>query len=299
MNSVIAYLDDVDPDAARRARERYSCFEHFGDDPQAYGMAATSGMADCEDEVVEQLVDLQSQRADRFRRDGILTRDEHFFAEQNARVARNAEQYYRSMFRGRQSSWNLRDSHMAQTVDKLVDHLSDHVDEPRVAIWAHNSHLGDARATQMSQRGEHNVGQLLRQRYGDDVFNIGFTTWSGTVTAASNWGSAEEFKTVTPSIPESVELLFHQLDEPNFFLDLSEPDIEDGLAQPMLERAIGVIYRPQTERQSHYFRARLSRQFDAVIHVDQSSGVVPLERRPGWSEAFEAFELPETYPFGL
>lgn len=299
MNSVISYLDDVDTEAADRARERYSCFEHFGDDPQAYGMAATSGMADCEDEVVDQLLDLQSQRADRFRRDGVLTRDEHFFAEQNARVARNAEQYYRSMFRGRESSWNLRDTHMADTVDKLCAHLADHLDEPKVTIWAHNSHLGDARATQMSRRGEHNVGQLLRERYGGDVFNLGFTTWSGTVTAASDWGAPEEFKTVNPALPESYELLFHQLDEPNFFLDLRDSAVESGLSESKLERAIGVIYRPGTERQSHYFGARLAQQFDAVIHVDQSSGVVPLERGSGWAERYDRHDLPETYPFGL
>ncbi|MGM0555484.1 MAG: erythromycin esterase family protein [Myxococcota bacterium] len=299
MNAVIEYLDDVDSEAASRARERYGCFDHYGDNPQAYGMAASSGMADCEDEVVEQLLDLQSQRAKRFRRDGILTRDEHFFAEQNARVARNAEQYYRSMFRGRESSWNLRDQHMSQTVDKLTAHLAELTDTPKVAIWAHNSHLGDARATDMSRRGEHNVGQLLRQKYGSAVKNIGFTTWSGTVTAASDWGAPEEFKTVNPALPESYERLFHQLDEPNFFLDLSQPDIEEGLAEPMLERAIGVIYRPETERQSHYFGAKLSQQFDAVIHIDQSSGVVPLEQQSGWSEAYDTHDLPETYPFGV
>src|SRR5213078_5002652 len=175
------------------------CFEHFWQDAQRYGYAAGSGVREsCEDAVVEQLLDLQ-------RRDGRVASDEFFFAEQNARLIKNAEEYYRSMFRGRVSSWNLRDQHMSDTLDALFNHLSHHEGDAKIVVWAHNSHLGDARATQMGDIGELNLGQLTRDRYGRETVLIGFSTYSGTVTAASDWDNPAERKRVRTGLPNSYE----------------------------------------------------------------------------------------------
>ncbi len=295
IEAVINYLDKVDPEAARRARERYACLEHFGNDPQAYGYAAQFGVESCEDEVISQLVELQRHLGEYARRDGRVPEDEHFYAEQNARLAKNAEEYYRSMFRGRVSSWNLRDRHMAETLDALVAHFDSQGRHTKVVVWAHNSHLGDARATEMGEGGELNVGQLVRERYGRAAVLVGFSSYTGTVTAASDWGMPAERKRVRPALPDSYEALFHQTGLPNFLLLLREQDIAADLRAARLERAIGVIYRPETERWSHYFHARLSDQFDAMLHFDATRAVEPLERTSGWEEG----ELPETYPAGV
>ena len=187
IEAVLNYLDKVDPEGAQRARRRYACFEHFGEDPQSYGYAAGLGLSHtCESEVISQLIDLQRRAADYARRDGRIAADDFFYAEQNARLVKNAEQYYRTMFRGRVSSWNLRDTHMAETLDSLVEHFALRKQKAKVVLWAHNSHLGDARATQMGRAGEWNVGQLVRQKYGRDCMLVGFTTYTGTVTAARN-----------------------------------------------------------------------------------------------------------------
>jgi erythromycin esterase-like protein len=239
-------------------------------------------------------VELQQTGLDYARRDGRVAEDEQFFAEQNARVVKNAEEYYRSMFRGRVSSWNLRDRHMAGTLQALMDHLSQRSGPARIVVWAHNSHLGDARATEVSEQGELNVGQLVRERFGNDAVLVGFSTHSGTVTAASDWDEPPQRKQVRPGLPDSYEGLFHTVDVPDFCLRLrgGNQRLLLGLRQPRLERAIGVVYRPETERRSHYFRARLSDQFDAVVHFDQTRAVEPLERTAGW----ERGEVPETYP---
>jgi erythromycin esterase-like protein len=294
IEAVLAYLDRVDPEAAMRARYRYGCFEHFGEDSQAYGYAASFDLSrSCEDEAIDQLIDLQRRAVDSLTRgDG----DDFFDAEQNARLVKNAEEYYRSMFRGRQSSWNLRDTHMADTVDALVAHLKRRGREPKIVVWAHNSHLGDARATEMGARGELNVGQLLRQRYGAETVLIGFTTYTGTVTAATEWDDPGERKRVRPALPDSYELGFHQVGIPRFFLDIRNGAGSTALlSKPRLERAIGVIYRPETERVSHYFRADMREQFDAVFHFDETRAVEPLEPPERWHEA----EPPETYPSGI
>jgi erythromycin esterase-like protein len=287
----------VDPEAARRARFRFSCFDHAGEDPQAYGYAASFDLTQsCEQETVEQLTDLLRRRAEYTRRDGLSAEDEYFEAEQNARLVRNAEEYYRSMFRGRMSSWNLRDRHMVETINALAGHLSRRNPQTKVVIWAHNSHLGDARATEMGEGGELNVGQLVRERYGRDAFLVGFTTHAGHVTAASDWGAPAERKAVRPSLEGSYERHFHDAQVPQFLLPLrGNTDVSTALAEPRLERAIGVIYRPQSERLSHYFHARLPEQFDAVIHFDQTRAVEPLERTATW----QAEEVPEAYPTGL
>src|SRR5438552_4889296 len=248
IEAVLKYLEKVDPDSAKRAQLRYSCFDHFSRKPQKYGYATTVGAAEpCEEAVVEQLIELQSKAAEFLSRDGQVAAEELFFAEQNARLVKNAEQYYRSMFRGRASSWNLRDRHMVETIEALVAHLSGSR-QPRAIIWAHNSHLGDARATELSQRGELNVGQLVRERFANEAVLVGFTTHHGTVTAASDWGAIAERKRVRPALPGSYEELFHEVGVPGFLIDLREGGRKiDILREARLERAIGVIYRPETE----------------------------------------------------
>ncbi len=295
---VIAYLETVDPAAAARARSRYSCLDHHaGDDGRAYGYAAAFGAGEtCEREIVDQLVELQRNGLTYARRDGLLAEDEAFYAEQNARVVKAAAEYYRTMFGGRVLSWNLRDMHMADTLDALLGHLGRHGDPVKMLVWEHNSHLGDARATESGMRGELNVGQLVRERHAGDCRSIGFTTYHGTVTAADDWDRPALRKTVRPALPGSVEALFHEAGVADFLLDFDRaPRARDLLGTARLERAIGVIYRPRTERESHYFRARLSAQFDAVIHLDHTRAVEPLERTARW----ERGEPPETYPFAV
>ncbi len=300
MQSVIQYLDKIDPEAADRARARYACFDHFGDDPQVYGYQTTLGVSEpCEDEAVGQLVELQRRAGELANRDGRVARDEFFFAEQNARLARNAEAYYRSMFRGRIDSWNLRDRHMAETLDALIPHLRGR-NGPRggrFVVWAHNSHLGDARATEMGAQGELNVGQLVRQRYGNEALNMGFSTYTGTVTAARDWDTPAKRYQVRPGLPGSWEALLHETGQGDFLFDLPKSGaLADELRQPRLQRAIGVIYRPETERFSHYFEVRLPDQFDVLIHLDVTSALHPLDLDSGWEAADE---VPDTFPLEL
>lgn len=246
IEAVIGYLDRVDPAAAARARERYSCFDHAGGDNQAYAFSAAFGAGrTCEDEVIEQLVDLRHNAAENARR-GAGTEDALFYAERNAQLVRAAEEYYRSMFGRRVSSWNLRDSHMADTLDALVEHLSRQRGEPaKVVVWEHNSHLGDARATELGRTGELNVGQLVRERHPGDCTLVGFRTYSGTVTAADDWGGPAERKGVRPALPGSYEELFHETGTAAFLLPLRQGgEVADALRVPRLERAIGVIYGP-------------------------------------------------------
>ena len=297
MRSVLDYLEKVDPDAAQSARSRYACFDHFGEDAQSYGYAASYDKHfSCEDEALKQLVELQRRAHEYANRDGAVARDEYFFAEQNARLVKNAEEYYRSMFEKRGvSSWNLRDSHMAETLDALAAHLAEENRPEKIVVWAHNSHLGDARATEMGERGELNVGQLVRERYGDESCLIGFSTHVGEVAAANNWDEPAQIKRVRESHRDSYEQIFHRTEIGNFFLNLRDAEIEDLLRRPQLERAIGVIYRPQTERVSHYFTARLSEQFDGIIHFNETSAVEALDRAASKSHD----DAPETFPGGL
>jgi erythromycin esterase-like protein len=294
MEAVVEYLDRVDPEAARRARYRYACFEHFGEDSQAYGYTASFDLSrSCEDGAVNQLVEMQRRAVDYLNRAG---GDDFFDAQQNARLVKNAEEYYRSMFRGRHSSWNLRDTHMTETTEALVSHLRRRGRSPKIVVWAHNSHLGDARATEMGARGELNVGQLIRQKHGTDAVLVGFTTYTGTVTAATDWDEPGERKRVRPALPDSYELGFHETQIPRFFADLRNGARKNPLfAKPRLERAIGVIYRPETERVSHYFRADMPRQFDAVYHFDSTRAIEPLEKPERWHDV----EPPETFPTGM
>jgi erythromycin esterase-like protein len=225
-----------------------------------------------------------------------MERDELFFAQQNARLVHNAEEYYRTMFRGRVSSWNLRDSHMVETLQALDRHLGAGGQSPRIAVWAHNSHLGDASATEMGDQGEWNVGQLVRDRYGADAVLVGFSTYRGWVTAATEWDEPPQRKRVRDGLPGSWEDALHDTEGDRFLLALrSSLELQELARERRLQRAIGVIYRPETERQSHYFHTRLADQFDAMIHIDETSALEPLDKGAVWKSA----EPPETYPSGV
>lgn len=307
---VLGYLQRVDVAAAERARARYSCFEHYGIDLDTYAYGAGLGLTpSCEDAVTQQLIELReltlahpaeanepnAEKTEEGRRGGELP----FAVEMNARLVKAAEEYYRSMLRGATATWNLRDRHMADTLSVIAQHLDRELGRPcKIVVWEHNSHLGDARATELGAQGELNVGQIMRERYGRDTFIVGFTTYDGMVTAAPDWGAKPVRIAIRPAIANSHELLLH------FFVEsigvenvvlLPDEDrrLPDALRAERLERAIGVVYRPQTERISHWFYARLADQFDAVIHIDRTSPVEPLEQK----ETRESEDLPDTYPF--
>jgi len=296
IEAVLRYLDGVDPLAAATARRHYACLETFERHPEEYGYALRFGThPSCRPEVIAVLQSMLNAGAVSSQHE-ISVENEYFFAEQNARVVAHAEAYYGAMFDDAISTWNLRDEHMFDTLGRLTLHLSS--DRPRPAkavVWAHNSHVGDAGATTMSRRGETNIGALARARYGTDCVSIGFTTYAGTVAAASDWHAPEERKTVLPARHDSYESVFHDLGSAGFFLPLrgNRPALA-GLPPIARERAIGVIYRPETELESHYFNARLLDQFDAVYHFDRTHAVTPLEPSAVWV----AGEPPESYPSG-
>lgn len=289
IRAILKYLDDVDPETARIARERYGCLTPWQADPATYGQAALTGdYRVCEKDVTDMLTELLKMRGAYAPHDGERFLD----AVQNARLITNAERYYRIMYYGSRASWNLRDSHMYETLLNLLEHHGAH---SKAIVWAHNSHIGDAGATEMSLRGEFNVGQLCRKDFGEKAYLIGFGTDSGTVAAASNWDEPMQVKTVRPAVEKSYERLCHETDCPRFALGLRNSlpaDLERALSVPRLERAIGVIYRPETELSSHYFHAALPGQFDEYVWFDKTSAVAPLE-------TLELAGLPDTYPFGV
>lgn len=288
LHSVIAYLDARDPRAAADARKRYGRLTPWQDKPQHYGSAVTKGLlAGAEDDVVAQLGDLLARRIDLAKDDG----EEFFGAEQNARIVRTAEAYYRAMYRGGAASWNLRDRHMFDTLQALMAHQHD----ARVVVWAHNSHVGNASATAMGWRGEFNIGELVRNAYADRAVSIGFGTDRGTVAAASDWGAEMQVMQVRPAHDDSWEGAFRATGLARCLVDWrgsKSTDLLHALAQPLLERAIGVVYRPQTEFASHYFKAVLREQFDAFVWFEESRAVTPLGRE-------KPHGAPETWPFGL
>lgn len=296
ISAVLEYLDETAPQAAAAARARYACFDTFLEEPHRYGYAATLGLTeDCEKVAVEQLIELRTQVAEDLLRAGLASSDEHFWAEQNAMVVQNAERYYRAMFGEYGDSWNIRDTHMFDTLCALRRSLSRDEAPAKLIVWAHNSHVGDAEATEAGQRGEVNVGSLVRRHFGGEARSIGFSTYRGSVTAASDWGGPAETKMLRPSLPESFGELFHEVGLPRFFLRCGEGAVvEDILDTPRLQRAVGVIYRPETERFSHYFTAYLPRQFDAIVHIDFTSALRPLREEPRGVD-----EFPETFPTGL
>jgi protein-L-isoaspartate(D-aspartate) O-methyltransferase len=290
IRAVIDYLDDVDPDAAHLARERYGCLMPWASNPAGYGrVAITEGFARCEQPVVQMLRELHRKRMEYVAEDG----EEWLDAAANARLVKNAEAYYRVMYHGAAESWNLRDTHMFETLCQLLDAKGP---ESKAIVWAHNSHIGNAAHTEMGQvREELNIGQLCKERFGEEARLIGFGTHSGTVAAATDWDEPMEVKQVRPSLPGSYERISHDSGVPRFVLDLRKGKNEDAaeaLMEPRLERFIGVIYRPETERWSHYSQCVLPRQFDAWVWFDETGAVTPLpgEQRPGEDE---------TWPFGL
>jgi protein-L-isoaspartate(D-aspartate) O-methyltransferase len=289
IRSVLKYLDEVDPDTATIARHRYGCLTPWQGDPATYGHAALTGTyRTCEKEVVRMLQDILNKQNAYAAHDGERFMD----AMQNARLVTDAERYYRVMYYGSRASWNLRDNHMFETLKSL---LAFHGPDAKAIVWAHNSHVGDAAATEMSARGEYNIGHLCRKEFGDNAYSIGFGTHSGTVAAASDWDGPMEVMAVTPSLRQSYEWLCHETGRPQFVLPLrgrSVAEVREKLAKPRLERAIGVIYRPETELASHYFQAALPAQFDEYIWFDETHAVTPLVTK-------ELKGLPDTYPFGL
>jgi erythromycin esterase-like protein len=296
-NAVLGYLAQVDPEAVPRARALYACLDQAGADPQKYGLGAVLGVTpSCEDAVVRILEELRARRPRLVGAGGPDAEEAFFYAEQNAKIARDAEAYYRGMFRRRVNTWNLRDTHMVETLSSLSAHLERTLGRPaRLVVWAHNSHCGDARATQVSAQGEVNIGQLARERWGDQVRLVGFTTNTGTVTAASTWGGPAERKRVRPARADSWEALLHRVGRGRYWIDTRDPHVRPALEGERLARAIGVLYLPETERQSHYYGVRLAEQFDYVLHFDHTRAVEPLERTSQW----EMGELPETFPSAL
>lgn len=294
MRAVIDFLEREDPELARLAHRRYGCLDPWAEEPQLYGRnALIEGYARCEVGVVQMLKDLLARQIDCFAEEC----EEWLDAAANARLVKDAEAYYRVMYHGAAESWNLRDTHMFETLGMILDAKPD----SRAIVWAHNSHIGNAAFTEMGMsRGELNIGQLAKEKFGQEARLIGFGTHTGTVAAADDWDEPMKVKQVRPSLPDSYERASHDSGVPSFLLDLRQAEtdgaVREALMEPRLERFIGVIYRPETERWSHYSEAILPKQFDAWIWFDQTRAVTPLpgEEKPG-GQAHED----ETYPFGL
>lgn len=289
IHAVLSYLQKFDPDAAELARKRYACLTPWQNDPAAYGRAVREGrLADCESGAVAQARALLDKRLELLEGDG----EAWFDAVQNARIVRSAERYYRAMYVSSAESWNLRDRHMFQTLQALMTHYGH---DAKAVIWAHNSHIGNASSTAMGWQGEFNIGELCRMAYGDEAVLIGFGTDKGTVAAADDWGGEMRIMDVRAARPDSYEHAFRRTGLARTLTDWrtrGRADLVRQLSQPMLERAIGVVYRPQTERLSHYFEAVMAEQFDAWVWFEETRAVTPIGReRPSGA--------PETWPFGL
>ena len=296
--AVINYLQQHNPIAAKKASERYACFDHAHVDPELYGYLTEKRLKkSCLHEVTTQLLETYRiiYQTLNFERE-LSEKEQQFYVTQNARVVKNAEQYYRAMFEPNNITWNIRDQHMADTLQNILSHLETLTNKPaKVIVWAHNSHVGDARATEMTERQEINLGQLVKERFNMNSFSLGFSTAIGTVTAASDWDGETEYKRINPPLHGSYEWFFHQLKEKQFLLNLrKETQLTHLLQSPQLQRAIGVIYRPETERSSHYYFSHLPYQFDALIHIDQTHALKPLNHQT----SDQTTEPPETYPEG-
>jgi erythromycin esterase-like protein len=278
-DAVVAYLKRADPAAASRASRRYDCFRSYGERPEQYGLdVANRVRSSCEERAAEQLAEMKQRYERWLAAPGRRRDDDLFSAYQNARAVKSAEAYYRQLYRREFSTWNLRDSHMAETIHEITRYFEAlGAGRTKVAVWAHNTHQGDARMTQMGEAGELNVGHLMRREHGAGAVLVGFTTYEGQVIAADEWGSQGRRMRIRPALEESYSALFHATGVGKFLLNLrGGGEAAEVLARQRLERAIGVVYLPHTERQSHYFTARLSRQFDAVIHFDVTTAVEPL-----------------------
>jgi erythromycin esterase-like protein len=295
--AVLRYLKKIDPKAADRTRAGYACLDHLADHSRGYGVLGALATP-CKDEAVRGLVELQESRAvKQARLAGSEAEEEFFSALQNARVVKNADGYYRVMYRAEVPTWNLRERHMAESLNELFEHLNRRGGRAKVVVWAHNAHVGDARATEKGQDRELSIGQLVRERHGREAVLVGFATNRGTVTAASDWDTPWEIKQIRPSLPDSHEALLHEAGSAFLLTSREGDNLQAALRHPRLERSIGVLYyseTPELERASHYFNARLPKQFDAVVYFDETRAVEPLERSQS-----EMHEAPETYPFGV
>lgn len=281
IKAVIDYLQIHDPEAAKRASKRYACFDHANVDAQTYGYLVDARIKRaCIREASEQLIEMQHKAFPILEKSISSENEKLFYTTQNARLIKNAEHYYRAMFESREETWNIRDSHMGETLQNLISHLESKFKKPaKIIIWAHNSHIGDARATEMSERKEINIGQIVREHFSNQSFHLGFSTYTGMVTAADDWDGPAKTKNINPGLPGSYEDLFHQLQAKDFCLYLHDEELNHYLNIPRLQRAIGVIYRPDAERFSHYFFTHLPYQFDAVIHLDKTTALTPLDRK--------------------
>jgi erythromycin esterase-like protein len=276
--AVLGHLDRVAPEAALRARYRYACFEQVGEAPELSGYVTSLGLEpERENELLARLVELRHRRWARVLRQGLLPGDAPYESERDARLAAAQDAYYRAMLQGRVSSWNLRERHLADSLEALLRRTSRGIGSGKVIVWAHNTHVGDARASQRGQAGEVSLGQLVRERHAGDCFLIGFTSHSGTVTAAADWGGPAELTELPPAGPRSYEELFHRCGLSGFLLRLHEPgEVTEGLRISRAERATGAVYRPLSERGSQYVHCCLPEQYDALIHIDRSRAVQPL-----------------------
>jgi erythromycin esterase-like protein len=277
ISAVIDYLQETDPEAAEIAIKNYSCFEHTAHEPQEYGaLVKYSQKKACIEEVLKQLEVLRNKSYTiSYAQANAI--EQHFVATQNANLIKNAEHYYRALFDYNANTWNIRDQHMFETLNNVITHLRHKLHrEPKIIVWAHNSHLGNAKATEMAERGELNLGQLVKETNPNTSFSLGFSTFSGSVTAADNWGDAPQFKTINPALVDSYEYLFHALPFKDFLIRFDiNSQIKAMFSNPKLQRAIGVIYRPETERFSHYYLAKPALQFDAMLHIDRTNALIP------------------------
>lgn len=294
IEAVVRYLDGVDRAAADAARARYGCFDPWMHEAEAYGWSATRDASlSCEREAVAQLVAMRGRMLAQAGRD----EPELFSAAMNAQLVQDAERYYREMYRGSVASWNLRDRHMADVLDLLLAHLRRRDGEARLVVWAHDSHVGDARATELADEGETSLGTIVRERYGGDAVSVGFTTYEGTVTAASTWDAPERIWRVRPGLPGSWEDVLHRARPGDWYVvPRAGSALRDAMSEPRLERAIGVVYRPDTERASHYVASRIGERYDAIVHFDRTTAVEPIDARPAPRPSDEP---PETWPMGL
>lgn len=294
---VVHKLEKINPAEAQKAQDRYACFDTYTD-PQHYGsLASLFPNKSCRQQSINQLIAIQ-KKDHLFNTELLSAAYKKLYIEQNALVIKNAEHYYTALFENDPAaSWNIRDQHMMQTIQAIKTFNKQHAISDKIIIWAHNSHIGNARATQMSEYGEINLGQLAKELFGKKAFSVGFTTFTGTVSAASSWAGNVKCQFIQPALPTSIEYFFHESTVKNFILILKEHEYMFQLLKyQYLQRAIGVIYAPQNERQSHYFCARLSEQFDAVIHYDITQAVVPLDKKTSWQHEPNNSK---TFPSGL
>jgi erythromycin esterase-like protein len=282
LREILTYLREHEPEQVPAALAAYRCFEPYAEDAQAYAWATRLVPTSCESRVMDLLATVRERAADR---------GSHFGVWQNAEVVVGSERYYRAMVRGGRESWNVRDRHMDETLDRL---LTRYGPTARAVVWAHNTHIGDARATDMADAGMVNIGQLARERYGaDQVVLVGFGTHRGTVVAGDAWGAPMGLKALPPARPDSLEDVLHATAPPEALFVFPRGDRPDLLTDELDHRAVGVVYQPDRERWGNYVRTVLGERYDAFFWFDETRGVRPLHTR-----AVDVSE-PETYPSGV